>query len=184
MQFALAVHRSNDHTTLTGGLALKDAAAVEKMLRASAPEGLVELDAEKVAGVSVHHLTPPDGFPEELEDVFGDGPLLFAFRKDAMVFAFGKAAKERLAVAIKAPAKAVPQLEVVGSIRQILPLIKGIDAGTAKMVETVMGKGADKLSAVKVEWSGGRSFRSRFTSEVLELAVGAVIAERARARIE
>ncbi len=84
-----------EHYTLVGGVRVKDGLQIEKAMRElvkdakPADRAKIKLDAEKYAGANVHQIDVSKDLDANARDSFGDKPLYFAFRPDALVVAFG-----------------------------------------------------------------------------------------------
>jgi hypothetical protein len=93
--------------TIVGGLKVKDGGKLERAVRATAPAAVqkdptteVRFDVDKAGPVGIHRVTFRTD--EEWRRIFGDSPLHFAFRNDAVLVAMGPDAlgvlKDALAV--------------------------------------------------------------------------------------
>ena len=170
LQIGAGLHRSKKGYTTVGGIALKNGSALEKMFRDSKPsEGLFTLDVDRAEGFAIHSFSPPDGSLDSAEALFGDEPILFAFRKDAIMFAYGFDAKSQLVKALKSPARTSSQVEIGTSIRELLPLLKMQDGANSKLFDTLIGLGIDKMSILKIDWQGGKTLRFRATTDAWQL---------------
>ena len=89
---------------------------------------LVQLDAAKTGGVSIHKTALLSVMSErdraDLAKVFGiDAPGYVAFDKDAVFFTIGPDALERIKTAIAAKPGPVPLLDVAGNLKRLHALI-------------------------------------------------------------
>src|SRR5262249_42358080 len=75
--------------TVVGGVRMKDAAGVEKVLRdivkviPKQDQAKVKMDADKEGGIAIHRLDIKDKLDKQGKSVLGNASLYLAFRKDA-----------------------------------------------------------------------------------------------------
>jgi hypothetical protein len=82
----------------------------------------VKLDVAKVGLIKIHELNVSDNLDPNTKKLFGGGPMYFAFRNDAMFFAFGPEGLTALTQAVTAPAgQATKMLIYQAKMGKLLP---------------------------------------------------------------
>jgi hypothetical protein len=176
--FALAGPDKAGKFTLVGGLALDDAAAVEKAARELVKgrefAKVVQLDAEKAGAVNVHKVDLLAVFPErdraELAKVFGiEPPGYAAFDRDAVFVALGPDALARIKEALAAKPGRAPLLDVTGNMKRLQALVSaaGGDREGAEFAK-IMGTDDRTVSMLRVTAEGGQKLTAKL---VLSLRV-------------
>jgi hypothetical protein len=168
--------------TLVGALKIQDGAAIDKTFKdivKTLPEqdkkGL-QLDAARAGGVSIHKI---DGgqLPPNFKEVFGDGPVFFALRDDALMVALGDGALEALKDALAGKPGPSQPLRLEASVDRVW---KVLPKDQQKLVEEASKKafaqkpGADKVTVVL---EGGRSLKLSFKAKAGVVAFFAYLAE-------
>jgi hypothetical protein len=91
----------NGKYTLVGGVQVTDGDTIEKEMKKvieKLPEDAkksIKLDVATAKGVAIHRITPENVKPE-VKELFGEGPVFFALRKDALIFTMGEKALDTL----------------------------------------------------------------------------------------
>jgi hypothetical protein len=140
--------------TLVGSLQVKDGEGIEKAVRKvldvlpdEAKKG-VKLDVAKAEGVSIHSVKP-ENVNDASRELFGEGPVYVAFRKDAVIFSGGEDALEALKKAVAAEPKAGPSLEVDLSVKRAADLGAKVNPKEKDAVEAAKKafkeKGSDRV---------------------------------------
>jgi hypothetical protein len=129
----------------------------------------IKLDADSVGDVKIHRLDFQGTFDAKAKEVFGDNPILVAFRDDAIFLAVGEGALPALKKGLTAqPAASSPLLQVEVSLARLAPLL----AKTDEQIEAV-GKafaGGDQ-GTVRVRLQGGSDLRLSFSTRLSVLQV-------------
>src|SRR5439155_25165965 len=85
-----------NHYGVVAGMKVKDGEAIEKTLRevvAKLPEadqGKIKIDAESSGDVKIHRIEAGKHLDKDAREKFGDSPLYFAFRNDAVLWSLGE----------------------------------------------------------------------------------------------
>jgi len=166
IQLGGAVHTTPAGSTFIGAVAIQNSAELEKMFRevAEFPGSLWQLDLEKQQGINIHSMLVPEEIQEPLVPSFGGGELYFAFRKDALMFAYGADARARLRRALLSKPKPTPQMMMQISAPSLVQLVSTFDEPLSKRIALVIGKESDNQSVIKLEWQTGETFKLRCTS--------------------
>jgi hypothetical protein len=147
------------------GIKVKDGAGIDKTLRkivGDLPEEarkFVAFDADKVGQTGIHKVTP-----ERLDDnfmkLFGDNPIYFAVRDDAVLVALGDKGLSALKEALAATAKAGKVMEVRLALSQLAPLLAKDNKSAPAIAKEVFAK--DKNSdKIHVSVEGGKALKVR-----------------------
>lgn len=168
--FTMVGPDKNDHYTLVAGLKLVDGKKVEQAIKDIAkkelpPEvsGLIEFDAEKLAGgASLHVAKIADQIDEKGQKVLGKSDLYAAFRDDLLVLAIGPNAKDAIKRAIASQPADVGVLNVQVALSRIVPIMgdNAQELAAAKAAaEKVFGKGAAQADTIRFSIEGGDSLK-------------------------
>jgi hypothetical protein len=152
------------------GTRVTDGEGVEKAVRkvvAKLPDEVkeaVKFDVEKVKGVNVHRITPPEGStPENVKALLGEGPVYFAVRKDALFVSLGEDALAALKGAMAAAPTAGQPLQVEVSLARVAKLMaKAQKAAPEAAQKAFKAPGSDK---VRLTIEGGDSLRLRLSAK-------------------
>jgi hypothetical protein len=157
----------DDRYGIVVGLRLKDAPAVEQALRESVNafpkemQEMIKLDAATVAGKKVHEIRLPP-LPEPMKTIFGEQPILIAFRPDAVVAAFGEGSAEALLAGLSAKPQPAVQSMADASGRKLVPLVTKIDSEAGKKFKTFLGDEIDRVPIVDMVVEGGSTLKIRY----------------------
>ena len=163
----LAGPGKEDRYGIVGGLRIKDAANVEKALRAAvkalpqAVQAMFKIDAATVGGVKVHQLLLPP-LPEPAKSIFGESTVHIAFRPDAVIVAFGDGAPGAIEPALTAKPAQTKQTFVDASGRKLLPLVTKIDADVGKKFKAFLGTDIDRVPILEMAVEGGSALKVRY----------------------
>jgi hypothetical protein len=159
---------TKDEFAVVAGLRIKDGKKVEAALRdvfKSLPEGeqkKLKLDVFKSGGVLVHEYQMFAEADPMTKSIFGDGPLFFAVREDAVILAFGpdgrKLLEDALAGAKEQPA---PVTTLDFSVKRLSKLVATLDEDTGGMLEKAAGDGIDRVRLFHATIDGGQRFLAR-----------------------
>jgi hypothetical protein len=152
---------------LFGGFRLKDAAAVEKAFRTAVRElpkdarDMFVLDAGSIGETKFHTVKLPP-LPEPAKSLFGDNGLLVAFRKDAVVLAFGKSAMVSLHEGLDVKPQPTPRTLMEVSGKRLVPLVTKIDADAGKKFQAFLGGELDRIPILEASVGGGAALKAHF----------------------
>jgi hypothetical protein len=149
---------------------VKDGSSIEKALRAvlaKAPAeiaDLVKTDVDRVAGTSIHQVTPPkDKVDANFKELFGEGPIYLAIRKDAVMLSVGDKGLPALKAALATEPKVGNPFQAEVSLSRVARLLgkkeKAIPPAAAKAFK---GKGDD---VVRLSVEAGPSLQLKLTSK-------------------
>lgn len=167
IDFALAVNAGKDgHYTAVGGVSFEDATGLEKVLKEAykdAPQpvkDMIKLDAEKIEGVNVHRITPPDA-DETTKNIFGSTDVLVAFGPKGVYAAMGSGASDALKAALTAKPTAAKVLDLVVNPKQLGDLVKTGNEGIGAIAKGILGTTDQRMSAFSISYEGGSSMKVR-----------------------
>jgi len=135
--------------TLVGGIKIKDGAKVEKAARTllgDVPEdkrAAIKLDVAKVGDTAIHQIDISKEMDADARKLFGEGPIFFAVRADAVLYALGDKAQDALKEAIGLAPKSSKPLAVEVSMARLAPLIANSKANP-EFVKALEGAAKDK----------------------------------------
>jgi hypothetical protein len=169
LDFAAALRGpgKDDRYAVVAGLRLKDAAGVEQALRDSVKvfpkelHDLIKLDAATVGGTKVHQIKVPP-INDTMKAIFGDQPVLLAFRPDAVLAAYGAGAQEALQSGLTAKPQPAMQYRFDVSGRKLIPLVGMIDADAGKKFKTFLGDDIDRVTLAEMAVEGGSALTVRY----------------------
>ncbi len=157
--------------TLIAALKLKDGTAVEKVVRdlvKLAPEterAKIKMDAARAGEVAIHEVTIKDNTDKGVKKLFGEGPLYFAFREDAVLVTLGEDGLAALKAAVAAKGKASPMIRFEMSLARLAPLIRVVSKNDAvgKMAAKFFREDAKDPGRVRISLAGGDALTARVT---------------------
>jgi hypothetical protein len=165
---ALRSPAANGTYTLVGVVRLKEGANLEKeftalmkLQTAGPPAPQFTFDVDRAGAVKIHKVVDPKA-DANYRKLFGDSPIYFAFRDDALFVATGEKAvdalKEALAVA-PGPGKLV-QLEM--SLSRLTKALAAATPGAAEAAKKAFADGKD-ADRVRLTLEGGPALQLRLT---------------------
>lgn len=169
--------------TLVVGAKIKDGAAIEKAVRELLPElpagdrARIKLDAATAGTVKVHQIDAKDEYQDAFKEVFGDGPICFALRSDALLVTAGEGALAAIQEAVAAKAGPSAVLAVDLSVRRLAGVLAAQRDAAAADIEkaaTEAFKGADG-DTVRFTVEGGKALTARFVMKAAVLKFLAVL---------
>jgi hypothetical protein len=155
------------HYTVVAGVKVRKGLALEKVLKealkkvpAEARKAL-EVDFAKEGGVNIHKVTVrPRDLDKGAREVLGEGPMFFAIRNNALLFAGGEDALAAIKSAIKAkPKKTVALLQVEVSMARIAKLMARQQKSAPEAARKVFGKDARGQDIVRIRIEGGKALQ-------------------------
>lgn len=167
IDFAVAINPGKDgHYTGVVAVTFDDATKLEKAIKdavkqAPKPEQeRIQFDAEKVDGVNVHRITPPD-VPEPFKNLFGSTDFFVAFGPKGIYAAVGIDALGSLKSAMTAKPAAAKVVDVVVNPKQLGDLIGTGNEQAGKMAAQALGTEDTRLSAFSISYEGGPTMKVR-----------------------
>jgi len=137
--------------TLVVGTAIRNGEEVEKALKevlAKAPPDVkkaVKTDVARAGGVSVHQITP-DKVDANTKEMFGEGPIYFAVRKDLVVLCGGEGAREAINEALGVQQKAARPLSFHMALSRMARLMERDNKGAQEAAKQAFKeKGSDRV---------------------------------------
>jgi hypothetical protein len=156
--------------TVVLGLQLKEGQQLEKAVRATVEKipardrDKINLDAARVGGVNIHRVNVGKQMNEGTRQTFGENPVYFAIRDDAVYFALGDKGLEALKEAVAAKPSTGPVMRLDMSLAQLVPLLarnpKQKDAPEAAREAFAKDPKGDRI---RVILHGGESLQFRLT---------------------
>src|SRR5205823_5342011 len=123
--------------------------------------------------VNIHRVTAPaEAIDPEFKRLFGDGPVYFAIRKDAVLVAAGDKALDNLKDVLAREPKSGKPLHVEVSVARAVALDKKEDA--IAVAKKVFGKDDDK---VRLTLEGGKSLELKLSVKTKVLGFGVQLDE-------
>jgi hypothetical protein len=133
---------SDGFYTVVGGLKLRDGAGLERILRETAPRdpaAEVRFDVDNVGPIGIHRVTLK--LDDDARRAFGDGPLYFAFRDDAVFLAAGSDGLSVLKDAVAVTPATGKVMELQFAVSRLMPLAK--DREVREIGRRVLGSDGD-----------------------------------------
>ena len=164
------------HYTVAAGLKVVDGDKIESLVKeliAEVPEkdrAMIKLDASSVGEFKVHRLDVASSFDADARRIFGDNPIYFAFRKDALLVSAGENGLPALSEALQAGAAAAPMARGNLNLKGLVPLMKNDPRAEGQAKTSFVKPGDD---AVTISAQGGESLQIRVevTGAVLQFLV-------------
>jgi hypothetical protein len=176
LAFALVGPDKDGKFTVVTAMSIADTSAIDKALRLAAKDAdlskEMELDAAKVAGVSIHKVPFHRAFQDEanleLGKLFGDKPPGYiAFAKDAAFLSYGPEGLAAIKTAIEAKPGPAPVLQLTANVNRFHKILS---ATTGEPVAGAFAKlfGAEdkQLSWLRVTVEGGQTLKAKATLNV------------------
>jgi hypothetical protein len=171
------------------GLKIRDGGALEKVVRdliakvsPHIEKVKFKLDAHKVEGVAVHSVSLKEVQDEKVAKAFGEGPVYFGFRKDALLVTWGDNALDLIKEAVAVQPKTGPFIHYEASFGKMLPLFKvyGRNDKFAEMARDVFGGETRDNGLVRFTLQGGKALRARFrvSGQVIKLFSQAIVLQK------
>lgn len=171
--------------TLVFGTKVKDGTAAEKALRELLPDlppgdrARIQLDAETVGDVKVHRVEAKDEYDDAYKALFGDGPVYFAIRSDALVVTLGEGALPALQETLAAKPGPASIVDVALSVKRLAPALATQKENTddiVKAAEEVFTK--DGVDTIRIQATGGTDFKAKITLQATVLKFLIVLGEK------
>jgi hypothetical protein len=150
------------HYTFAAGLKVVDGDKIEglvKELIAEVPEkerAMIKLDASSVGEFKVHRLDVASNFDADARRIFGDNPIYFAFRKDALLVSAGENGLPALSEALLAGPAAAPMARANLNLKGLVPLMKTDPRAESEAKKSFLQAGDD---AVTLTVNGGEALK-------------------------
>lgn len=153
--------------TAVGALGIKDGAALEKAL-INAHEKVpaeakdkISLGVAKVGGTSIHRLNVEKDLDEEARKQFGESPVWFAIRDDAVFVALGDGGLAALKDALSVKRKNSPVMHLEMGLSRVAALMTRDNPGAEEAAKEAFKKpGTDKIT---VSLTGGEELKLKMS---------------------
>ncbi|HWG45393.1 MAG TPA: hypothetical protein VN688_21700 [Gemmataceae bacterium] len=149
------------------GIKVKDGTTIDKTFRdivAGLPaeeRKAVQFDVEKVGAVGIHRVTP-DKNDKNTKETFGDNPVYFAVREDALLVGMGDKGLSALKEAVAAEPKASKVMEFEMALSQFAPLMVKDNKSAPAVAKKVFADGKDN-DKVRISIEGGKVLKLRLS---------------------
>jgi len=160
--------------TAVAGIKVKDGLAIDKTFRrivadlpAEERKGVM-LDAEKVGSLGIHRVQP-DKNDENSKKFFGDNPVYFAFRDDALLVVLGEKGLSALKDALATEPKASKVMELQMSMSRLAPLMVKDNKSAPAIAKKVFAKDKDG-DKVRLRLEGGPMLKLRLSMKAQLMA--------------
>jgi hypothetical protein len=169
------------------GVKVKEGLGIEKLFKEFLKSGQVPaeevkrvtVDAEKVGTVNIHKIDVSDRLPPDSKELLGDGPIYFAVRDDALLFAGGENALEAIKEAVKAEPKTGKILQMQLSVARMAPLMAREQKAAPDAAKKAFGKEKDD-DQVTITVEGGKSLQAKITVKAAVIKFVALVSEAAK----
>lgn len=165
--FSMTGPNGNGLYSMVFGVKVKDGSDIEKavkqVLEKAPPEAkdIVKVDVEKVGGVNIHKITPPQ-IDEKTRKMLGDNPIYFAVRDNALIVSAGDKGLATLKSALSAEPKAGTCFQLDIALAKLAPVMDDKVAAAAAKQAFEKGKNDDQIS---VTFRGGKSAEFRLSAK-------------------
>jgi hypothetical protein len=175
--------------TVITALKLKEGQKIEKVVRdvinKVAPEtekAKIKFDAEKAGEVAIHSVTLKKELDQKFKKAFGDSPLYFAFRDDAVVMTLGEGSLDAIKEAVTAKPKASPLVQFDLALARLVPLVATAPkyAAAAKAAKEIFDEDANDKGTIRFTLTGGKAITKRFTVSGATVKFAILAAKQAR----
>ena len=159
-----------DKYSIIAGLRLKGGQKVEAALLAALktlPEDekkKFKFAAFKIGDIAVHQWQLVDSSDDdETTAVFGDQPLCFAFRDDAVLLAYGPDGRQLLSDALHSiREEPAPAATIEFSVKRVSKALESVAEGIPDWLVKAAGEGIDRVRMLHVTVDGGQRFVARY----------------------
>jgi hypothetical protein len=177
------------HYTLVFGIKLKDGKAVEQAVKDIVKDlppqqrDLVKIDAQKAQDVNIHEVDIDHALDDKAREVFGNEPLYFAVRANALYVALGEGSLNALKQSLAAKPGAAGMLRFDLSMARLAPLMASEQPDAPKAAEEAFGKdpNSDKL---QIRVTGGDSLKTEIHVKPAVLKFLAIVGEASKRNTE
>jgi hypothetical protein len=156
---------ANKHYTLVTAIKVKDGKAIEKALRdllqdlPEAARARLQVDAESAGDIKIHRLDIQKDLDKEGRRVFGDNPLYFALRSDAVFLAGGEEGLKALQEALAATPQTAPPLQVEVALARLAPLVQPKKADPNAIAQKAFSGAGKDNDKVRLTLEGGQTLK-------------------------
>jgi len=176
--FTLTPAGKDGKANLVAGMRVKDGESIDAALKKALPKlspaerKNLKMDVAKAGGVSIHQVTS-DKVDEAGKKLFGTGPISFALRDDALLFAVGPDALDVIKEAVSAKARGATPLRLELAMARLAPLMADAHKGAPEAAKKAFTeKGSDRVS-LTVE--AGKALRVKFSTKTQVLTFGSLM---------
>jgi hypothetical protein len=163
-------------------LKVKDGKGLEKAIKDLVKDAPAEdkkdltLDFDRVKNVDIHKVKPGKDYSEEAKKMFGDNPVYFAFRDDAVFLSMGEGGLGAIKEAITGdpkPSKAIQMEMAMGRLIKLGGADQAAAIAAAKKA-FAKNKNGDRIT---ISLEGGQSFKLRASMKAQLVTFFALVAE-------
>ncbi len=178
---------ADNYAAVLVAVQVQDATRLEALLRKvhgilpAEEKANIKLDVAKAGGIALHQFQAK--LDPEAERLFGLEPqIVFAFRKDAVVFAIGPVTDATAAVksTLDTPVKASGLIQSATSLRKIAPMMERKDPGAVEAAKKAYPDGVDDTYRFSV--TGGDTLDIRLSSSTRIIQFGVLLEQAKRVR--
>jgi hypothetical protein len=160
--FDLRGPTSAGHYTLLAGMRVADGDKIEALIKdlvREAPEvdrAKIKFDASSIGEFKVHKLDVASSFDKDARAMWGDNPIYFTFRKDAILLVLGESGLATLGEAISTSPGTSPLAMGRINVKGLVPLMKNEPRAAPLAKSTFVNEGDD---AITFRIQGGESLQ-------------------------
>jgi hypothetical protein len=179
--------------TVITALKLKEGQKIEKVVREviasdATPETerkKIKFDAEKAGDLAIHRATIKENVDPAFKKTFGDAPLYFAFRDDALIMTLGEGSLEAMKEAATAKPKAGPLLQFDLALARLVPLMatSAKYAEAARAAKELFEEDSKDKGTIRVTLTGGKALTVRYRVSGAVVKFGIQAAKEAQKRL-
>jgi hypothetical protein len=156
------------HYTLVAGIKLRNGKEVEKTVKEvvkDLPDQIrdaIKLDAQKVGEVNIHSVDIDRFLDDSAREMFGNEPIYFAVRANAIYLAAGENSLKAIKEALAAKPGTTRMIHIDLSMARLAQLMARDNPDAPQAAEKVFGKGehGDRISIVL---EGGKALKARIS---------------------
>jgi hypothetical protein len=156
------------------GIKVQDGATIDKTFRqivADLPaeeRKAVQFDVEKVGSVGIHRITP-DKNDKNTQELFGNHPVYFALREDALLVGLGDKGLSGIKEAVAAEPKASNVMEFQMAMSQLAPLMVKDNKSAPEIAKKVFAQDKDN-DKLRISIEGGKMLKLRLNLKAQTVA--------------
>ncbi len=159
---------ANQHYTVVAGIKLKKGEDLEDTVRdlvgnlPEAERAKFKLDVDTAGEVKIHRVDLQKDFDAEARRHFGNNPVYFAIRSNALVVAAGEGGLSALKEALAAQPKTAPPLQIEMSVARLVALMgKEHNREPRRVAQEAFGDSAKNNDKLRITIEGGKALKVR-----------------------
>jgi hypothetical protein len=156
------------HYTLVAGVKLKNGKEVEKTIKEVVKDlpaqirDAIKLDAEKAGAVNIHGVEIDRFLDDSARELFGNEPIYFAVRSNALYLAAGEDSLKAIKEALAAKPGTARMIQIDLSMARLAQLMARDNPDAPKAAEKAFAKG-EEGDRVHIVLEGGSAFKARIS---------------------